>query len=97
MCVRVKLTGVLTLRAGIDESSVFVPEHATITDVVEELSRECGQQVRPALLKGDRLRSDTVAVRESHESTQRLSSDSVVESGDTVRFQFEDPDQRLYA
>lgn len=97
MCVRVKLTGVLTLRAGIDESSVFVPEHATITDVVEELSRECGKQVRPALLKGDRLRSDTVAVRESHGSTQRVASDSVVEPGDTVRFQFEDPDQRLYA
>jgi hypothetical protein len=97
MCVRVKLTGVLMLRAGIDESSVFVPEHATITEVVEELSRECGSQVRPALLKGDRLRSDTVAVRETTGSSQRLTSDSMVEHGDTVRFQFEDPDQQLYA
>lgn len=97
MCVRVKLTGVLTLRAGVEESSVFVPEQATITDVVDELSRECGSQVRPALLKGNRLRSDTVAVRESSGSSQRLSSNSSVDPGDTVRFQFEDPDQRLYA
>lgn len=97
MCVRVKLTGVLSLRSGVEESSVFVSEHATITDVVEELSRERGPQVRPALLKGDRLRSDTVAVRESTGSVQRLTSDSSVNPGDTVRFQFEDPDRRLYA
>lgn len=97
MCVRVKLTGVLTLRAGVEESSVFVPEHATLTDVVEELSRERGPQVRSALLKGNRLRSDTVAVRESSESTQQLRSDSEIDPGDTVCFQFEDPDQQLYA
>ncbi len=97
MCVRVKLNGVLTLRAGVEESSVHISERATTIDVVEALSRECGPQVRPALLKGDRLRSDTVAVRESSESIQRLSSDSRVEPGDTLRFQFEDPDQQLYA
>lgn len=98
MCVRVKLTGVLTLRAGVEETHVTVPAHASIMDVVEELSREYGSQVRPALLNGDRLRSDTVAVRESGGSgtTQRLASDSVVTPGDTVRFQFEDPDQPLY-
>lgn len=97
MCVRVKLNGVLTLRAGVEESSVPITERATTIDVVEALSQECGPQVRPALLKGDRLRSDTVAVRESSGSKQRLASDSPIEPGDTVCFQFEDPDQSLYA
>ncbi|WP_124953745.1 hypothetical protein [Halocatena pleomorpha] len=87
----------LTLRTGVEESSVHVSERATTIDVVEALSQECGPQVRPALLKGDRLRSDTVAVRESSETPQRLTSDSHVEPGDTLRFQFEDPDQQLYA
>lgn len=97
MCVMVKLTGVLTLRTGIDESRVIVSENATITDVIEKLAKENGPQIRPALLKGDRLRSDTVVVRESRDDSQNLSSDSVVKPGDTVRFQFEDPDRRLYA
>ncbi|WP_330630462.1 ubiquitin family protein [Halocatena halophila] len=96
MCVRVELNGVLTVRTGVERSSVEVPDEATPVDIVEALERECGPQIRPALLKGDRLRSDTVAIRTSTDGSQQLTSQSTIRDGDTVRFEFEDPDLPAY-
>lgn len=84
MTVEVKLEGPLVARAGARRARVPVPEDATVGDVVAALSERYGSQVRPAILEGERLRSDTVAVRES--AGERLSSDSPVSPGDTVRF-----------
>jgi hypothetical protein len=38
------------------------------------------------VLDGQRLRSDTVVVRESFDSTETLSTGDSLENGDTVRF-----------
>ncbi|MFB6118462.1 hypothetical protein [Halosegnis sp.] len=87
MIVEVRLEGALVARAGARRARVAVPEDATLEDVVSALADEYGPQVRPAILEADRLRSDTIAVRESHDSQERLSSNSTVSGGDTVRFQ----------
>ena len=87
MLVDVRLEGALLARAGARRATVSVPEDATLDDVVAALAEEYGPQVRPAILEADRLRTDTIAVRESHDSRERLSSNSQVRSGDTVRFQ----------
>lgn len=87
MCVNVKLTGTLVARAGAHQARVAVDDGATVKDVVDGLADRYGDHVRPALLAGDRLRSDTRAVRESPR-LERLYGDDPVEPGDTVRFEF---------
>lgn len=86
MNVTVRLTGTLVARTGTREARVAVPEDATVGDVVEQLAAEYGPQVRAGVLDGERLRSDTVVVRESVDSTETLSTGSSLENGDTVRF-----------
>ncbi|WP_135828332.1 MoaD/ThiS family protein [Halorussus halobius] len=86
MNVTVRLTGSLVARTGTREARVAVPEDATVADVVEQLAAEYGPQVRAGVLDGERLRSDTVVVRESVDSTETLSTGSSLENGDTVRF-----------
>jgi len=86
MNVTVRLTGTLVARTGTREARVAVPEDATVGDVVEQLAAEYGPQVRTGVLDGERLRSDTVVVRESVDSTETLSTGSSLENGDTVRF-----------
>ena len=88
MNVTVKLTGTLVARTGTHEARVGVPEDATVGDVVEKLADEYGPQVRAGVLDGHRLRSDTVAVRESVDAPgtpETVSTASHLESGDTVR------------
>lgn len=85
MTVEVELEGTLVARAGARRVRVPVDGDATVEDVVAALAEEYGPQVRPAILEGEQLRSDTVAVRESSDR-ERLSSDSRVAPGDTVRF-----------
>lgn len=86
MIVDVHLEGSLVVRAGARRARVSVPADATLDDVVAALADEYGPQVRPAILEADRLRTDTIAVRESADSQERLSSNSPVQGGDTVRF-----------
>lgn len=86
MMVDVHLEGSLVVRAGARHARVSVPADATLDDVVAALADEYGPQVRPAILEADRLRTDTIAVRESADSQERLSSNSSVQGGDTVRF-----------
>lgn len=87
MGVEVKLEGALVARTGAHRAYVRVPADATVEDVIEQLAEEYGPQVRPALLEGERLRTDTIAVRESRSPGERLTSTSDVEPGDTVRFE----------
>lgn len=87
MNVTVMLTGTLVARTGTRKARVAVPEDATVADVVDKLAEEYGPQVRAGVLDGQRLRSDTVVVRESFDSTETLSTESPLENGDTVRFQ----------
>lgn len=87
MNVTVKLTGTLVARTGTHEARVAVPDDATVANVVDELAEQYGPQVRAGVLDGQRLRSDTVVVRETFDSTETLSTYSSLESGDTVRFQ----------
>ncbi|MFC7080795.1 MoaD/ThiS family protein [Halorussus caseinilyticus] len=86
MNVTVELTGTLVARTGTRKARVAVPEDATVADVVETLADKYGPQVRAGVLDGQRLRSDTVVVRESFDSTETLSTGSSLENGDTVRF-----------
>ncbi|MFC4549032.1 MULTISPECIES: MoaD/ThiS family protein [Halorussus] len=86
MNVTVKLTGTLVARTGTHEARVGVREGATLGEVVEKLADTYGPQVRAGVLNGERLRSDTIVVRESVDSTETLSTASPLESGDTVRF-----------
>jgi molybdopterin converting factor small subunit len=87
MNVTVKLTGTLVARTGTREARIAVPEDATLRDVVEKLADSYGPQVRAGVLDGERLRSDTVVVRESADPAETLSTASSLENGDTVRFQ----------
>ena len=86
MNVTIKLTGTLVARTGTHEARVAVPAGATVRDVVEKLADSYGPQVRAGVLDGERLRSDTVVVRESVDSSETLSTASALENGDTVRF-----------
>ncbi|WP_115862433.1 MoaD/ThiS family protein [Halorussus litoreus] len=86
MNVTVELTGTLVARTGTREARVAVPEDATVADVIEELAAEYGPQVSAGVLDGQRLRSDTVVVRESVDATETLSTGDSLENGDTVRF-----------
>jgi|GEM_PF-1125088 len=88
MGVNVELTGALVARTGVHRAHVPVPEDATLEDVVAGLAREYGSQVRPGLLDGDHLRTDTLPVRVLPPSGETLSIHSPVECGDTVRFEF---------
>jgi molybdopterin converting factor small subunit len=86
MNVTVKLTGTLVARTGTRKARVAVPDDATVADVVDELADQYGPQVRAGVLDGQRLRSDTVVVRERFDSTETLSTRSSLDNGDTVRF-----------
>ncbi|WP_134669305.1 MoaD/ThiS family protein [Halorussus marinus] len=87
MNVTVKLTGTLVARTGTREARIAVPEDATLRDVVEKFADSYGPQVRAGVLDGERLRSDTVVVRESVDAGETLSTASSLENGDTVRFE----------
>lgn len=89
MNVTVKLTGTLVARTGTREARVGVPEGATLGDVIDALGETYGPQVRAGVLDSERLRSDTVVVRESVGSVEPLSTTSPVEPGDTVRFRLD--------
>jgi hypothetical protein len=90
MGVEVRLSGSLIARAGARRTTVPVTDETTVVDVVERLAEEYGPQVRPAILDGGRLRSDTVAFREMPTPAERLAPDSRIHSGDTVRFEVAD-------
>ena len=85
MNVTVELVGTLVARAGTHRATVAVPEDATLADVIETLAAEQGPHVRAAVLDGERLRSDTVVVRET--ANQTLHPTSPVEPGETVTVQ----------
>ncbi|WP_435194868.1 MoaD/ThiS family protein [Natronomonas sp. EA1] len=87
MSVEVRLEGSLVARAGARRANVPVPEDATVEDVVSALAEKYGPHVRPAILEGHRLRTDTVAIRESRSPGERLTSDSNVRHGDRLRFE----------
>lgn len=90
MGVEVRLSGSLIARAGARRATVPVRDEATVVDVVERLADEYGPQVKPAILEGGRLRSDTVALRELPTPAERLAPTSQVRPGDTVRFEVAD-------
>ena len=83
MNVTVELVGTLVARAGTHRATVAVPEDATLADVIEALAAEQGPHVRAAVLDGERIRSDTIVVREKADET--LHPTSPVEPGETVR------------
>lgn len=85
MNVTVELVGTLVARAGTHRATVAVPEDATLADVIEKLADEQGPQVRAAVLDGQRIRSDTIVVRETADET--LHPTSPVEPGETVKVQ----------
>lgn len=85
MNVTVELVGTLVARAGTHRATVAVPEDATLADVIEKLAAEHGPQVRAAVLDGERIRADTVVVRERADET--LHPASRVEPGETVTVQ----------
>ncbi|MFC7200245.1 hypothetical protein [Halospeciosus flavus] len=85
MDVEVKLTGTLAARTGTHRARIGVNDDATVGDVVDALTDDYGPQVSAGVLDGNRLRSDTVVVREAEE--RPLSLRSELHSGDTVRFQ----------
>ena len=86
MNVTVKLVGTLVARTGTHQATVGVADDATLGDVIEKLAAEYGPQVRAGVLDGERLRSDTIVVREAVDG-EPLSTRSHVEPGDTVRVQ----------
>lgn len=90
MGAEVRISGSLIARAGARHATVPVTEEATVVDIVEQLAEEYGPQVRPAILDGGRLRSDTVAFRELPTPAERLAPNSRVHSGDTLRFEVAD-------
>lgn len=85
MDVEVKLTGTLAARTGTYRARLGVDNDATVGDVVDALTDTYGPQVSAGVLDGDRLRTDTVAIREAEEKP--LSIRSELDAGDTVRFQ----------
>ena len=85
MNVTVELVGTLVARAGTHRATVAVPEDATLADVIEALAAEQGPHVRAAVLDGERIRSDTIVVRETADET--LYPASPVEPGETVTVQ----------
>lgn len=87
MNVTVELAGTLVARTGTRRATVAVADDATLEDVVDALTADHGPQVRSGVLDGERLRSDTVVVREAADGTESLSTGSSVHPGDTVRFQ----------
>jgi hypothetical protein len=90
MGAEVRLSGSLIARAGARRAHVPVSDGTTVVDVVERLADEYGPQVRPAILEGGRLRSDTIAFRELPTPTERLAPSSRIRSGDIVRFEVDD-------
>jgi hypothetical protein len=90
MGAEVRLSGSLVARAGARRTTVPVSEGTTVVDVVDRLAEEYGPQVKPAILEGDRLRSDTVAFRELPTPAERLAPNSRVRSGDSLRFEVAD-------
>lgn len=86
MNVTVKLAGTLVARTGTHRATVAVEENATLADVIDELAKEHGPQVRGGVLDGEHLRSDTIVVREAPNTSKPLTTHSPVKAGDVVRF-----------
>jgi hypothetical protein len=89
MGVNIRLEGSLVARAGARQAYIHVPDGSTVVDVINQLAERYGPQVRPALLDGDRLRSDTVAIRESPAPPHHIGTESRLKAGDTVRFELQ--------
>jgi len=87
MGVDVQVSGSLVARTGIQRAHIAVPEEATVEDVVRQLSRLYGTQVRRALLEDGHLRSDTRSIRGQPPAEEPVSLHSEVEQGDTLRFE----------
>lgn len=85
-----ELTGALVARAGAREGRVVVPTDSTIADAVAAWGDRDGDHVRLALLDGDRIRSEILAVRRTDGEVERLVGSDRVHSGDTIRFEFRD-------
>lgn len=90
MDVSVEFDNRLIARTGLRTARVGVHRDATVRELVDRLSTEHGQQIRPGLLEDGPLRTDVLAVRESPSGPEPLSADSTVRSGDTVRFELVD-------
>jgi hypothetical protein len=88
MSVRVDFSNELVARTGTNQVQVSLAgKETTLATLVERMSEQYGPQVRSGLMEGDRLRKDTVAVRETERGQERLTPDSTVHSGDTIHFQ----------
>ena len=88
--VGVELTGLSLVRAGVSRGQMALPEGATVVDAVERLADKHGEPVRPALLRGSRLRQDTVARRLTREGWERVSGSEPLAHGDRIRFEVSD-------
>ncbi|MFC6835955.1 hypothetical protein [Halomarina ordinaria] len=86
--VGVEFAGWLVARTGVQRSRMALGPNPTVVDLVEELTDRHGVQVRPALLEGDRLRGDTVALRQDDGRWERVFGDTRLSNGDRVRFEF---------
>lgn len=84
MNVTVTFAGTLVARTGTRSATVAVPADATVGDVLESVAERSGPQVTAGVLDGERLRSDTVVVRETADASEPLSAASSVDPGDTV-------------
>jgi len=85
--VGVELTGLSLVRAGVTRAQMSLPEGSTVVDAVERLADKHGEPVRPALLRGSRLRQDTVALRRTREGWERVPGSEELVHGDRIRFQ----------
>ncbi|MFC5969815.1 hypothetical protein ACFPYI_00580 [Halomarina salina] len=88
--VGVELVGLSMARAGVARSQMSLPEGATVVDAVERLADKHGAPVRPALLRGSRIRQDTVARRRSGSDWERISGNETLTHGDRIRFEVSD-------
>ena len=88
--VGVELVGLSMARAGVARSQMSLPEGATVVDAVERLADKHGAPVRPALLRGSRIRQDTVARRRSGAEWERVSGSEPLSHGDRIRFEVSD-------
>lgn len=88
--VDIELTGALVARAGAREARVVVPAGSTVADVLRAWGERDGAHVRLALLDGDRIRSEVLAVRVSDGGADRLVASDRVHAGDAILLRFRD-------
>lgn len=88
--VDIELRGALVARAGARRGRVTVPRGSTVAEAVVSWADEYGNHLQFALLEGERLRSDILAMRISDGKNERLAASQPVANGDTVRFELRD-------